>query len=132
MSTVIYTASDVERVLLRHARAILDRTPAGSGGAISHADAECHADALAICNVLDEHGRKLSREADRIAQMAAERAGDYIADHVNEWEGGSDGPSWNDGIRHALDALAAAGLDELTDTGAIADAARRLRREAGA
>lgn len=121
-------ASEVERLLAHHARAILDRTPAPSG-AILHNDQACHADALAICNALTEHGRTLSREADRIAQMAAERAGDYIADHVTDWEDGSASPTFGDGMREVLDELDRLGLtDELAGTDALADACRRLRR----
>lgn len=122
------TPEQLSRLVLRHARAILDRTPAPSG-AIMHTDQQCHVDALAIATLIEQHGRRIDREADRIARGAAERAGDYINDHVSD--DAITGETRYDGVRHALDVLASAGLDEIADTGPVADAARRLRRECG-
>lgn len=120
------TAEALSSKVLRHAAAIRERTPAPSGGAITHADQLCHADADAICQLVEEHGRRLDREADRIARGAAERAADYIEDHLSA-EG--DGPSFGDGMREVLDELERLGLsDEHYGTGPLADACRRLRR----
>lgn len=125
------TAEQIEREILRHARAILDRTPPPSG-AILHNDQACHVDALAIHDVITEHGRKLSREADRIAREAAERVGDYITDCAYGGEHDTAATSHGDGMLEVLDELDRLGLtDELAGTDQLADACRRLRRAAG-